>query len=149
MKKEITKDYAESAFQYYVGIGKPSYDSLKERYIKDALEDYSIINKKVISIDDLGSDKRAMDYVDDKLKTKAGEVEDILAIEKTLKLLNETEKLVLEIIYFSSDNPIKKANMSELVKKACTITSLPEKTIHSYLRKARVLFALERGLRVY
>ena len=150
MKKEITKDYAEGAFQYYVGIGKPSYYSLKERYIKNALEDYSYINKKVISIDDLGSDKKAMDYVDDKLKTKVGELEDILAIEKTLKLLNDTEKLVLEIVYFSSDNPIKKkANMSKLVKKACTITSLHEKTIHSYLRKVRVLFAYERGLRAY
>lgn len=149
MKKEITKDYAESAFQYYVSIGKPSYDSLKERYIKDALEYYSIINKKIISIDDLGFHKKAMDYVDDKLKMKAGELEDILAIEKTLKLLNETEKSVLEIIYFSSDNLINKANISELVKKTCTITSLPEKTIHSFLRKARVLFARERGLRVY
>jgi hypothetical protein len=75
LKKEITKDYAESAFQYYVSIGKPSYDSLKERYIKDALEYYSIINKKIISIDDLGFHKKAMDYVDDKLKMKAGELE--------------------------------------------------------------------------
>lgn len=149
MKKEITKDYSEAAFQYYVSIGKLSYESLKENYIKDALEEYSSIYGKVISIDDLRSDKKAMDYVEDKLKKKVGELEDILAIEKTLKLLNETEKLVLEMIYFSSDNLINKAKMSELVKKACAITSLPEKTIHGYLRRARILFSHERGLRFY
>lgn len=150
LKKEITKDYTEAAFQYYASIGKPSYESLRIKYSYDALQAYNEINKQEISQDDLKYNKAAMEYIERQLDMKKGELEDILAIEKTLKLLNDTEKLVLEIVYFSSDNPIKKkANMSELVKKACTITSLPEKTIHSYLRKVRVLFAYERGLRAY
>ena len=89
-----------------------------------------------------------MEYVERQLDMKKCELEDILAIEKIMKLLSDEERISVEFIYFSNLK-LTKAKLSELIENICSLTSSTEKAVHGYLRKARILFAHERGLRVY
>lgn len=147
MRREIAKDYAECAFQYYASIGKPSYDSLKNKYIDNALEEYKKAYNQKVSVDNLDNNIKLKKFIDSALKSKKGELEDVLAIEKTLVLLNDAEKICVDAIYFSNEK-LTTVTKSNLIKELYLSSSLTEKDIHGNLRKARILFAYERGLRI-
>lgn len=146
MKKDHIRDYATEAFRYYSYLGKPSYESLKDKYNKEALEEYQQTHEKGTGIGK--PTEAAVIYAETAVRQKQGELWDILAIEKTLVQLNVYEKKAIDIVYFLHGyRSYKRGEISERVQKASLEIPADIRTVYRYLYKARMIFAYERGLR--
>ncbi len=146
MKKDNIRDYATAAFQYYAFMGKPHKEDLEQKYYDDALSEY-----KRGEIRGTGISKpveQAVMYAEGRLRDKQAELWDILAVEKTLAQLHKDELLAVEMVYFECpQRAIKRGEISERVVKVSLYIPTCERTVYYYLRKARLIFAYERGLR--
>lgn len=123
MKKDNYRDYAAEAFRYYSLCGKPSLDAL--RRLRTAMP---------------GS--------------CWGGVSDLEAVCRLLRRL-ETEpdgdiiRSCLEHVYFAQPRTMpKRGAISERVRRASEELCVSESVIYRSLRRLRLMFALERGLRV-
>lgn len=147
MKKDHIRDYATEAFKYYAKIGQPTYEELKEKYYQEALGDYGRINGIKCS----GISKpteAALMYAENVLHQKEAELLDILAVERTIIQLNRFEKQAVEIVYFEEPKKeLEKRDISNRVQKAIIQIPASERSVYYYLKKARSIFAFERGLR--
>ena len=146
MKKDSIRDYATAAFQYYAKLGKPHKEDLEQQYYDDALSEY-----KRGEIKGTGISKpveQAVMYAEGRLRDKQAELWDILAVEKTLAQLHKDELLAVEMVYFECpQRAIKRGEISERVTKASLYIPIDERTVYRYLKRARMIFAFERGLR--
>jgi len=86
---------------------------------------------------------------DDASCEMAAEFLDIMAVEKTLMQLNEHQRAAIEIVYFTdAKKELQKGEISKRVHKAEMEIPASEQSIYNWLRKARKIFASERGLRI-
>jgi hypothetical protein len=87
-------------------------------------------------------------------KGDRGELEDLRAVEKTLE---EFEKdvfkrdtilpLIKEVYFTHADKEMKKGEIRNRVVNSCNNLNISESTAYRYLKKARISFAHNRGLR--
>jgi len=146
--KDHLRDYCTEAFRFYARIGKPTYQQLRDRLYAEALA-----SENVVHVKGSGPSKpteNAVINAENKVEERIGELLDILAVEKTMRILDCYTRQAIEIVYFTdADKPLQKGDISSRVHQAEIGVPASEKTIYRWLSKARRMFAEERGLRVY
>jgi len=147
--KDHIRDYATEAFRFYKSTGGA------EPY-KNKLRDDSLIRSEKtgksggISKPTEAQVIRAQNAVDEAVAAIA----DLEAVARTLDILggmrNGREILAaVRIVYFTeAEKPLSKGDISIRVHKASLHIPLGERSVYRYLLKARIIFAIERGLRL-
>lgn len=129
-------------------MGKPHKEDLEKKYYQEALEEY----QRRQQMGGTGISKpteQAVMYAEGILRQKQAELWDILAVEKTLAQLHIWEREAVEIVYFPhAQRDVRKGEMSDRVSKASIEIPAGVATVYRYLKKARMIFAYERGLRI-
>lgn len=147
MKKDHIRDYATEAFRYYAYLGKPHKEDLEKKYYQEALEQYQR-NRELGGSGISSPTEQAVMYAEGVLRQKQAELWDILAVEKTIAQLHAWERQAVEIVYFKSPyKEIERGDIEERVNKASIEVPASDRSIYRYLKKARNVFAFERGLR--
>lgn len=150
MKKDFIRDYATEAFRYYASIGK-TFEEIKEEIYKIAIEESKKTEIKTNNI--CSPTELALMRAEKEVIEKKGELEDILAVEETIKQLaherNGVEiKKAIELVYFvAPEKEFERNEFSSRVLNAAKEIHCDERTIYRYLGKARNMFAENRGLR--
>ena len=149
MKKDNIRDYATEAFRYYAACGRKSSVECMQQ-VKELI--YEQTSREIIRTGS-GTHSDSTAYLamaaDDASCEMAAEFLDIMAVEKTLMQLNEYQRAAVEIVYFADAKmELQKGDISKRVHKAGLSIAASEQSIYKWLRKARVIFAHERGLRI-
>lgn len=156
-KKDHIRDYATEAFRLYKREG--GVESYKNKIWNDALPRSQ--RSELNGLCQFGGDfiskpteaavMRAQGAIDDAAATVA----DLEAVERTLEIIGRLKSgtAMLEavrIVYFTdAEKPIAKAGIiRDRVHKAGIYIPASERTIYYWLKKARTVFAVERGLRL-
>ncbi|NYB73869.1 hypothetical protein HZF24_06915 [Sedimentibacter hydroxybenzoicus DSM 7310] len=147
MKKDHIRDYATEAFRYYAFMGKPHKEDLEKKYYQEALEEYER-RRRLGGTGISKPTEQAVMYAEGILRQKQAELWDVLAVEKTLAQLHIWERQAVEIVYFERPHrELEKNDISMRVQKAVIHIPASERSVYYYLKKARDIFAFERGLR--
>lgn len=144
------RDYATAAFRFYAALGKIGSEEIKER-IKNIIYEQS--KREFCKRGSSGGHSDSVAYAVEKAEREIedfkADIEDIIAVEKTLKQLDIHTKRIIEIVYFAdSDKPLRKNDISDRVHKAVFAIPMSERQIYYRLKRARLIFARERGLRI-
>ena len=148
MKKDNIRDYATEAFRFYAACGKKTSEEIIE---KVKAEIYTKSRKEYLrsgqgSADDATA--HAVMAAEDAVKEMSAEINDIVAVEKTMRRLGVHQRKAVEIVYFTdADKPLEKNDISDRVHQAEIEIPASERSIYEWLAKARRIFAEERGLR--
>lgn len=149
MKKDNIRDYATEAFRYYAACGMKTSEELKQQ-VKDQI--YAQTKReKVRSGSGIYTDSIACAVMaaEGEMYEMAAEFLDIIAVEKTIQKLSCHQKKAVEIVYFTNpEQELKKGEISERIRKAELEIPASEQSIYRWLKKARGIFAQERGLRI-
>lgn len=143
-RKDHIKDYATEAFRFYAKSGG------KETYIKKLVDDINKSKGTGIS-NPTESEIVSKEKV---IESRAAELADIEAVEKVLNILTKLSqgiyiKKSLELVYFKDcRKDITWGAITERINKAEIEIPASRAQIYRWLRKARELFAEERGLRL-
>ncbi|MCB2359433.1 hypothetical protein [Clostridium estertheticum] len=146
--KDYLRDYTTAAFRFYAQNDKSAEKYKKKVYIQ-ALEDGMIRegNKSGIS----KPTETAIIAAEGAVSLKIAEINDMEAVEKVIAELDVKRRRdiiqAIEYVYFS--NPQKDIeDIKAKVHIAEIYIPASERSIYRWLRQARDLFAVERGLRV-
>jgi len=152
-KNDHTRDYATEAFRYYALMGRPTYEQLKQEMYDRILDQEKRELVKVKGLTDPTAN--AQINAEKEVEKREPELLDILAVGKTVEMLalGKKEKIVqcLEMVYFLEPNrPIRKGEITERVLYATTHPKVlaSERQVYYWLKEARCLFAMIRGLRI-
>ena len=153
MKKDHVRDYATEAFRFYKKTGmtaeqykKKLHKEAYDKAHKEVMRDKNKINKPT---------EMALIIAEEAVENKEAEIRDIQAVEATLDLIsrmkNSNEILkAIECVYFTdADKPVERNDISNRIYKAIMSIPSSERCIYRSLGKARQMFAIERGLRIY
>lgn len=151
MKKDHIRDYATEAFRFYALIGISAIE-YREKIRKEAI---NTVVKRMGKTSKGGSPTEAqLIYADKAVEEKISGIEDLEAIEKTIKEFEAdafTKAIIIPLIktvYFTEPRKeLKKGDIRNRVLKACDDLNISESTAYRYLKRARLLFAHNRGLR--
>lgn len=149
--KDYTRDYATEAFRFYAKVGKPSFEKLKQQIYDQALE---LSKREGIKTNNICSPTElSVMKAEQAVLEKKAELEDILAVEKTLHkikgLQGKEVKKAVELVYFiEADKELKKGDIEKRVINASLELNADRSTIYRWLGIARKVFCHERGLRV-
>jgi hypothetical protein len=157
--KDYLKDYATAAFRFYAKNGK-SAEEYKKRIHDEALE--TIKRREVKTKGSGGSPTEAMLIEAERMiSDKMAEIKDMEAVEATLRQLEVRGSNIyqyvigkdiikaIEYVYFKdADKEIIKGDIYNRVHAAEIDIHASERSIYYWLRQAREIFAIERGLRV-
>ena len=148
MKRDHIRDYATEAFRYYALMGRPHKEDLEKKYYQEALEEY----QRRQQTGGTGISKpteQAVMYAEGVLRQKQAELWDILAVEKTMSQLHAWERQAVEMVYFPyAHKDMSKGGLEGRVQQAVIHIPASRATVFRYLKKARNIFAYERGLRI-
>ncbi len=144
MKKEPYRDYATSAFVRYANLGCPTHEAYEKRVREDVYNRLAFQPPNVIAI-----------KADAAVSIQKPIFDDIDAITKMFRMLEENRKSYISdavrAIYLI--NPPKNGTFSrdEIVDRVHAYmhtAHLGERTVYRYLKHARQLFAMHRGLTI-
>jgi len=152
--KDYLKDYATTAFRFYARNGKDAVE-YKKKIHDDAID--TIKRREIKTKGSGGSPTEAMMIeAENMISFKMAEIKDMEAVESTLRQLESMRFSqgiaiiqAIEIVYFK--DPYKELIKGQLTSRVqIAIDSIPasESFIYRGLRKARDIFAIERGLRI-
>jgi len=147
--KDYTRDYATAAFRFYA-LNNMTAEEYKQKIYNLALEEYKQKQKgSGISCPTEAAVIRAEQAVDEKL----AEIADIEAVQKTLDELRVRHEYdiinAISIVYFKDPKEdFNRGDIQSRVHQAELNIPASERQIYRWLRKARKLFALNRGLRI-
>lgn len=151
MKKDHIRDYATEAFRFYANVGISTIE-YKEKVRREAMD--AIVKRESAPKVGGSPTEALLIYGEKAVEEKLSEIEDLEAVEKTLKefeakIYGKTVILpLIEMVYFTEcDREIRRGEIRDRVVKACTNLSISESTAYRYLKKARLLFAHNRKLR--
>lgn len=148
MNKDNFRDYATEAFRFYAACGRLTADEIIQKVKNEICTEST--GEYLVAIGSGYSDATAYGAMkaDDAIREMFAEISDIIAVEKTMKRLNISQRKAVEIVYFTEpDKPIGKNEISERVHKAEIDIPAGERSIYRWLAYARRIFAEERGLR--
>lgn len=143
MRKDITRDYVTEAFRLYARLGKPTYEQARQRVYDEQLDRFS---SKL-------PPEKAVEYTEKALDKHTPFLLDIMAVNKTIELLEQGKKehiiKAIESIYFIyPEQQIYKGEISGRVRHFACRYMADERTIYRWLKEARLLCAAIRGLRI-
>ena len=144
--KDHIRDYATEAFRFYARLGFPSYEDIRREIYDDAL-------KLAKSELDHGKGIRkpteaAVIRVQAAVDTHADMLNDILAVETTLRALPDECRRAVELVYFAgAGKPLNRGDIAGRVATAASAIPADRRTVFRWLKTARRMFALERRLR--
>lgn len=143
MKKDHIRDYATEAFRFYAASGG------REKYIKNLVEDLQ--RQKGTGV--CSPTEAALISKEEAIASKAAELADIEAVDKVLHALDVCgHKAILQAIdyvYFKDCwREIERGDIQDRVHYAEIHIPASERMIYYWLRKARRMVAMERGLRL-
>lgn len=145
MIKDHAKQYCTEAFRFYARTGK-TYEQLKNEMLRDP------VNKVEYDLRgcDIGKPTEwEICHIEDMIGYREAELLDLVAVEKTLNQMNDTEKDVIKMVYFKEPNmELSKGDISARVDIASVTIPIGVATVYRILRKARNIFCLERKLRL-
>ncbi|MCL2771983.1 MAG: hypothetical protein FWD71_01420 [Oscillospiraceae bacterium] len=154
-KKDHIRDYAIAAFRFYKSVG--GVKKYKDKLWDDALANHKYSGEKSVGISNpVEADiMRAQSAIDNAYAAVA----DLEAVERTLDIIAKYDngtyiRKALEIVYMPNefggevDKPIERGDIQDRVHKAGIYIPAAESTVYLYLSKARMIFAIERGLRL-
>lgn len=149
-RKDHIRDYATEAFRFYKSSG--GAELYKDKIWNDALirSQKSDIKNDSISKPTEAAVMRAQRAVDEAVSA----IEDLEAVERTLDIIRgmKSGSAILEAVdtvYFTEpDKDIEKGDIQARVHKAEINIPASERTIYYWLKRARKMFAVERGLRL-
>ena len=142
MKKDEVRDYATAAFRFWARHGCPTYEEAAERIRQRALRKAR------------GSDPaKALAYAEAEVEKASAGLCDIMACSQVFETLTETGRGVIcdavRAVYMVDPwRAPKRGELSRRVLAFAYETPLSERQVYLYLRQARELFALARGLRI-
>lgn len=147
--KDYLRDYCTEAFRFYACNGMNA-DKYKQKIYDEALEQ----QKRLEGKSGIGSPTeaaiiRAEAAVDEKL----AEIKDMEAVEMTLAELHARAMpyivQAIKIVYFQdAGKELEPGDISLRVHAAELYIPASERSVYYYLKKARILFAEHRGLRI-
>jgi len=152
--KDYLRDYCTAAFRFYALNGKSS-EKYKAKIHDDALE--TIKRREIQTKGSGGSPTESMLIEAERMiSDKMAEIKDMEAIETTLRQIavmrfgqGELITKAVEFVYFK--DPTKeliKGDIYNRVHMAEIFIPASESSIYRGLKKARDIFAIERGLRI-
>lgn len=149
-KKDNIRDYATEAFRFYAACGRMTSAEL-EQMVRDRI--YQQSKREILRSGCGGISISPTEYVamkaEDAVRDLKAELMDIIAVEKTLIQLNPQQRKAVEIVYFTdAEKDLERNDISDRVHKAELHIPASEKSVYRYLKKAREIFAEERGLRI-
>lgn len=118
---------------------------------KSNIRDYGVSAFRFYAL--LSKNKKATVFPENS-RLKSGCILDIIAVEKTFKMLEslpEGEEIIraVKIVYFTMpEKNLKKGEISDRVQRAATELHIGEATVYRFLNKALIFFAQSRGLRI-
>ena len=142
MKKDYTRDYATEAFRLYAAMGKPTYDQACRAIYDTELMRHADVEPSI-----------AMIQAENAVNNSMPLLLDILAVEKTIELLERGEKgyivAAVKAVYFAEPKaPICRGDISKRVRYYALTCPTDERTVYRWLKEARLLCAAVRGLRI-
>lgn len=142
MKKDFTRDYVTEAFRLYAAMGKPTYEEAQRKVYEMELSKRSDKDPSV-----------AVAQAEKAVKNNMPLLLDILAVDKTIELLERGEKRdavkAVEAVYFTKSHaPLHRGDISERVRYYAMSCPTDERTVYRWLKEARLLCAAVRGLRI-
>ena len=152
--KDYLKDYATAAFRFYALNGK-SAEKYKKQIYDDVIE--TIRQREVRVKGSGGSPTEAMLIeAENMISFKMAEIKDMESVEATIKQLEvmrfgQGRGIIqaIEFVYFKDANKeIIKGDIYNRVHHAELFIPASERSIYYWLRQAREIFSIERGLRV-
>lgn len=143
MKKDHLRDYITEAFRLYARLECRSYEQVKQ-LIYDNKLDISLIGRDPTSQMILGENA---------IKHSEPMLLDILAVERTLELLEIGEKqhiarAVRDVYFVQPFKPLHKGDITDRVRWVSASEPVSEKQVYQWLKYARLLCAAVRGLRL-
>ena len=147
MIKDHLRDYATAAFRNYARCGFPTYEELRKIIFDAALESSRREINRMSRIPN--PTQQAVINAESAVDERQGELLDILAVENALKIMKDECKKAVEQVYFvDAQNDFECGDIKERVTRASIEIPASERQIYYWLRTARYVFAVERGLRV-
>jgi hypothetical protein len=150
--KDHIRDYATDAFRYYARLGRPTYEELRLAIYNAALESS---RREIEHVQEPLPDPTAAAVANAQraLDEREGELRDIDAVCRTIEIMQHEGRqdclLALEYVYFAApDQPLERGDITDRVHSASINIPVSERSVFYWLSKARMLFAIERGLRV-
>lgn len=142
MKKDFTRDYVTEAFRLYAAMGKPTYEEAQKRVYEIELSKRSDIDPSI-----------AVVQAEKAVKNNTPLLLDILAVDKTIELLERGEKghivAAVKAVYFTEPAaPLRRGDISKRVRYHALSCPTDERTVYRWLKEARLLCAAVRGLRI-
>ena len=143
MKKDFIRDYTTEMFRQYAACGKITAEVYKLLKV-----DASIISRSYETnafralLDGYESAERA-----------AAVIDDLKAVEKTIMQFKQANKeyiiSALDAVYFAAPTtPLRRGDISARVRRFALTLPASEKQVYQWLREARLLCAVNRGLRI-
>lgn len=143
MKKDHIRDYATEAFRFYAKSGG------KEAYLNRLMEDISKSKGNGIC----NPTEAVLVSKEKIMESRAAEFADIEAVDRVLAILVKScqgnyIRKAIEMVYFKDCRKnTEKGEISKRIHYAEIHIPASERQIYYWLKKARTLFAEERGLR--
>ena len=136
--KDHIRDYSTEAFRFYARWGN------REIYINNLLLDLQ--KNKAVGI---GSPtEAALMHKEMIMREYAAEIADLDAAEKVLRICGPDINKALNYVYFDEpDKELQWGDIKRRVHQAEIYIPASESSIYRWLKKARKMFAEERGLR--
>ena len=138
MTKDHIRDYATDAFRFYARWGG------KDNYIKALLADLQRQKGNGVCF----PTEAALVHKEQIMKEKHAEIADLDAVEMVLQICDRDTCRAIEHVYFKDcDKELEWGDITRRVHYAEIHIPASQAQIYRWLKKARILFAEERGLR--
>lgn len=140
MKKDIIRDYATNAFVRYASLGRPTKEELIAKIRADCYRRLSLQQPQYVVL-----------KADAEVQARMPLIEDVDAVNKVFDILNGQNREyiadAIKAVYFVQPNKVpKKGEIVERVTAYALSVPCSTKTVYTWLKSARLLFARMRGL---
>lgn len=148
--KDYIRDYATAAFRFYAVNGKNT-EEFKEKIKQEAIE--TVVKRQGMKSSGVSPTEGELIRAENAVIEKIASIMDMEAVDKTLAELkvNRRHDIVkaIQMVYFDDCNQeLDKGFIQTKVQFASIALEVSERTVYNYLKKARILFAYSRGLRL-
>ena len=146
--KDYLRDYATEAFRFYARCGKPTYEEMRKSIYNAALQSS---RRELQGIRTGFGDPtgQAVINANAAVDEMEGQLLDILAVENALQQLRLEIYKAVDIVYFTDAKfDLERGDIEDRVHVAELEIPASRAQIYRWLKRARVVFARERGLRL-
>ena len=146
--RDHLRDYATAAFRFYARCGKPTYEEMRRAVYDAALQSS---RRELAGIKRGFGDPTGQAVINAHAAVDAmeGQLLDILAVENALRQMRPEWRKAVDIVYFAdAQYALERGDIEARVHKAELEIPASRRQIYYWLKKARMMLARERGLRL-